>query len=328
MGKQWFVRGREKVYGPFSSSKLKAFADSGKLTHNTPIALEANGPWHAAEKVRGLFSAPSVTPAPLGDLLATGAPESVAAPKKRGKKSKGAKKKARAAKAEAPLLVVVLDGVDAAGNPRVCEVRFRKKTMQLPRLQPNGQTWLVSVDEPYTAEVRRKTDAGKSAWYEFPSWGDTENHARQVAVEAASLIKWTAPSERKAPKQSMPGYREPPCDKCGKGIGKQAMFFRPPGGGDPLMYCSRCYGVMPWSFNQIEYLAPISSRLRLLPTPLTPPSRCNEGVCGKCLSSIVGQSYRFRWLPTNAIYVFCPKCWSKVSYHDGFESQIDYPWPQ
>jgi hypothetical protein len=326
MGKQLFVRGREKVYGPFSSSKLKAFADAGKLTPNTPIALDANGPWHAAEKVRGLFAAPSVTPAPLADSLATGTTESDGVLKKKGKKSKGAKKKTRAAKAQPPLLIVVLDGVDAVGNPRECEVQFRKKRMQVPRRQPNGQTWLVSAEEPYTAEVRRKTDAGKSAWYQYPSGGDTENHARQAAVEAASLIKWTAPSERKAPKQSMPGYREPPCDKCGKGIGKQAMFFRLPGGRETLMYCSRCYGVTPAAFNEGQLVAPIPTRLRLIPTPATPPSPCDEGACGKCGSSILGVSYRFRWLPTNSVYVFCPKCWSKVFGHDGFESQIDYPW--
>jgi len=56
MSAEWFVHQKEKVHGPFDAATLKQFAASKKIGANTLIAQSADGPWHPASKVKGLFS--------------------------------------------------------------------------------------------------------------------------------------------------------------------------------------------------------------------------------------------------------------------------------
>ena len=61
MSAEWFVHQKEKVHGPFDAATLKQFAASNKIGANTLIAQSADGPWHPASRVKGLFSG---SPAP------------------------------------------------------------------------------------------------------------------------------------------------------------------------------------------------------------------------------------------------------------------------
>jgi hypothetical protein len=65
---QWFVRGAGKVYGPLDDAKLRSLVAEGKIDEMTDVSIHASGPWHAAKKVRGLFtsenSTASKSPAP------------------------------------------------------------------------------------------------------------------------------------------------------------------------------------------------------------------------------------------------------------------------
>ena len=56
MPAEWFVHQKEKVHGPFDAATLKQFAAAKKIGANTLIAQSADGPWHPASKVKGLFS--------------------------------------------------------------------------------------------------------------------------------------------------------------------------------------------------------------------------------------------------------------------------------
>lgn len=56
MSAEWFVHQKERVHGPFDAATLKQFAASKKIGANTLIAQSADGPWHPASKVKGLFS--------------------------------------------------------------------------------------------------------------------------------------------------------------------------------------------------------------------------------------------------------------------------------
>lgn len=59
MSAEWFVRQNDTVHGPFDAATLRRFAASSKIGLNTPIARSADGPWHPASKVKGLFPSPS-----------------------------------------------------------------------------------------------------------------------------------------------------------------------------------------------------------------------------------------------------------------------------
>ena len=56
MPTQWFVRSKEKVFGPYAASDLKRLAESGKIGPATQVANASEGPWLVAGKIRGLFS--------------------------------------------------------------------------------------------------------------------------------------------------------------------------------------------------------------------------------------------------------------------------------
>ena len=60
MAVQWFLRGKDKVHGPFDAAKLRAFATAGKISRNTDISQSAEGPWHKAGRVQGLFATAAI----------------------------------------------------------------------------------------------------------------------------------------------------------------------------------------------------------------------------------------------------------------------------
>lgn len=67
MPAEWFVRQNDKVHGPFDAATVKQFAATNKIGLNTLIAQSADGPWHPASKVKGLFPdalAPQASKAP------------------------------------------------------------------------------------------------------------------------------------------------------------------------------------------------------------------------------------------------------------------------
>jgi hypothetical protein len=249
--------------------------------------------------------------------------EKPARPKK-AKKVKKAKKPTKQ-KLHDEVFDITIGGADTEGNPRVCEVRFRKRRMQIPVLQPDGRTFWQSAPEPYTAEVRRKTDAGKSSWVSVVSANAGEEFARDAAERAADSIKWGPPSARKPPKNTMPGYVEPPCTGCGKGIGKQATCFRFPGDPTVQLYCLRCMGKIWGDRTQVENVYPTPRYMMKghLPNQSTPPTPYSGGACSKCSQHMPRGGYSVRWMPTNTMIELCPSCWSKATLHDGWRAQLD-----
>ena len=61
---EWYVKLKNGTSGPFSPVQLKGFADSGKLPRSALVSKNTDGPWVAAEQVRGLFQEPQDTEEP------------------------------------------------------------------------------------------------------------------------------------------------------------------------------------------------------------------------------------------------------------------------
>jgi len=57
----WYVN-LDGERGPFSGAKLKALADAGKISRDTPVRKNSDGDWVVAEKVKGLFAEESPPP--------------------------------------------------------------------------------------------------------------------------------------------------------------------------------------------------------------------------------------------------------------------------
>jgi hypothetical protein len=55
----WFVKTKTGIAGPFTPGQLKGFADSEKLPKSALVSKQADGPWVAAEQIRGLFDPPN-----------------------------------------------------------------------------------------------------------------------------------------------------------------------------------------------------------------------------------------------------------------------------
>ena len=53
--RQWYVKVRDRVHGPFSSKQLKQLAALGKISPDTLVRLGDDGNWLPAAKVKGLF---------------------------------------------------------------------------------------------------------------------------------------------------------------------------------------------------------------------------------------------------------------------------------
>lgn len=219
-----------------------------------------------------------------------------------------------------------LDGVDAVGESRVCEVIIRPGRLMGEELQPDGRVFWKPVPEPYTASVRRRTVAGKGGWFDVAvsNYGPAE--AGRAALTVADRISWAAPRSKPPSTNTMPGYSEPPCTKCGKGIGKMATCCRfPP---DPAVHlcCSRCMGKVYTDHVQHEHVHPTPRHLLKghLPVHATAPLPCSDETrCDKCGKAIRDTHYKCGWIPTNQIVVFCPSCWSKATLHDGWRAQLD-----
>lgn len=77
MGAVWFVRGGGKVYGPLDSARLKQLVVDGKIDQRTEVAQSADGPWHPAGNVKGLFL-PPVVPPPVTNQASLSTVESAA----------------------------------------------------------------------------------------------------------------------------------------------------------------------------------------------------------------------------------------------------------
>ena len=60
MGTAWYVNVEGKEYGPVSSAELKQWADEQRITPQTAVKKGEQGQWVAADRVKGLFSKPSI----------------------------------------------------------------------------------------------------------------------------------------------------------------------------------------------------------------------------------------------------------------------------
>ncbi len=78
--------------------------------------------------------------------------------------------------------VVTLDGLDGDGKPRLADVVIHKRPMQIGASEYRS--------EPCTADVRKKTEAGRSSWYSVPCNGMQPDDAGAAAVSACRSIRW------------------------------------------------------------------------------------------------------------------------------------------
>jgi len=62
MKNNWYVEQKNKIFGPFSDSKLKKLVKDGKIKPTTQIKLQEDGKWRDASKVKGLFQEQRSTP--------------------------------------------------------------------------------------------------------------------------------------------------------------------------------------------------------------------------------------------------------------------------
>jgi len=58
----WFVKQEGRLYGPFTSARLKKLADAGKVFATSEVSRHLEGPWAEASQVRGLFTPKSDSP--------------------------------------------------------------------------------------------------------------------------------------------------------------------------------------------------------------------------------------------------------------------------
>ena len=56
MAGEWFCKIAGQTRGPFSPAQLKLLATRGELHPADPVRQGTEGPWVAAERVKGLFS--------------------------------------------------------------------------------------------------------------------------------------------------------------------------------------------------------------------------------------------------------------------------------
>jgi hypothetical protein len=64
MGSLWIVRRGDEERGPFTSPQLRSLANSGQLRRTDLVTKQGQNRYVPAEKVKGLFSAPSDNPSP------------------------------------------------------------------------------------------------------------------------------------------------------------------------------------------------------------------------------------------------------------------------
>lgn len=172
----WTINVGGKVYGPYTSERMRAFAGEGRLAPQSLIAREGTSDWHEANdesEFASLFGAPrpmavetpAVNGAPVNGAPANAAP-AIGAP-------------AAAIDAAAPVRAQLAIFVDV--KSRISN-NFEQTILDLGpacRLLPN--VWIVSTPETANAVRNRlvqelgKLDSlfvidatrGKSAWFNF-----------------------------------------------------------------------------------------------------------------------------------------------------------------
>jgi hypothetical protein len=76
MQKTWFVRIKGRVHGPKTAAELRQLALAGKIGRDAEVGGSEAGPWHRADRVRGLFPQPAeaagaAMPPPLPPVAVT-----------------------------------------------------------------------------------------------------------------------------------------------------------------------------------------------------------------------------------------------------------------
>lgn len=64
MSRSWYVEQNGRTVGPMNSDELKQLATAGKISRTTSVRLGEDGEWVSASKVKGLFPADILIPAP------------------------------------------------------------------------------------------------------------------------------------------------------------------------------------------------------------------------------------------------------------------------
>ena len=171
-------------------------------------------------------------------------------------------------------------------------------------------------------EKRRKT------------WGITVNNqavrSKTISLEATELSRKLFISTTKKEKTSrrdlsLPDYSEPPCTKCGKGIGEFGYCCRLPPDPNVHLLCLKCYSDCGPNPN-IKIVSPTPIKLLKghLPVHTRPPTPLKDkSICSKCRVVLKKGGYRFAWIPTNVEMIFCTRCWNRATVHDGWRSQMD-----
>ena len=173
-------------------------------------------------------------------------------------------------------------------------------------------------------EKRRKT------------WGITVNNqavrSKTISLEATELSRKLFISTTKKEKTSrrdlsLPNYSEPPCTKCGKGIGESGNCCRLPPDPDIHLLCSKCWSECYSDCGQsYEFFSPTPIKLLKghLPVHTRPPTPLKDkSICSKCRVVLKKGGYRFAWIPTNVEMIFCTRCWNRATVHDGWRAQMD-----
>lgn len=79
MADTWYILNGVKVLGPLSAEQLQQFARQGKLTHETKVAKDKDGPWVPAARIKGLLPTLATLPQPGKEsLIWTGSPSHIA----------------------------------------------------------------------------------------------------------------------------------------------------------------------------------------------------------------------------------------------------------
>jgi len=57
----WFVQLNGKIFGPLQDDQLKQLASARKISRETEVSQQREGPWVTASRIRGLFPEPTPT---------------------------------------------------------------------------------------------------------------------------------------------------------------------------------------------------------------------------------------------------------------------------
>lgn len=166
MATQWFVHADGKQYGPLTPSQLKGMVDQGKVTHDTPVRMGAEGKWVRAGRVKG--------------LLPTHEPESAASPAaatptaNQATRGRTPSSKATPAAADAPGTTSPPSSEKPAAKPKRETVADGKRpavetpTAGLPARQASPSRWTPAsarraVESPVDEPSRTARDLGIGA---------------------------------------------------------------------------------------------------------------------------------------------------------------------